>query len=58
MRKTLLPSEYGCIGLSCGYNVIKRKKELTNFNEKKIFQSNKLYRKENLLYFYRFVKNK
>ena len=34
-QNTLLPYEYEFIGLSCGYNVIKRKHELTEITKNK-----------------------
>ena len=34
--KTLLPYEYEYTCITCGYNVIKRKNELTKINEKNL----------------------
>ena len=36
-RKTLLPYEYEFTCMSCGYNVIKGKHELSKIQRKKIF---------------------
>ena len=41
-RNTLLPYEYEFTGLSCGYNVIKRKHELSKIQRKKINFINRL----------------
>ena len=41
-RNTLLPYEYEFTCLSCGYNVIKRKHELSKIQRKKINFINRL----------------
>ena len=41
-RNTLLPYEYECTCIACGYNIIKRKSELSKIQRKKLSVSNRL----------------
>ena len=42
LRNTFLPCEYECTCVSCGYNVIKRKQELSKISRRKINFINRL----------------
>ena len=46
-RITLHPYEYECICIACGYNVIKRKNELSNISSGKTNFINRLQYSEN-----------
>ena len=37
LGKTVLPFDYECSCISCGFNLIKRKHELTKIQRKKIY---------------------
>ena len=55
-RKTLLPYEYEHTCISCGYNVIKRKHQLSKIQRKKINFINRLkYAEQNILHLYRSI---
>ena len=56
-RNTLLPYEYEFTCFSCGFNVNKRKHELSKIQRKKnkFYQSIKICRTKNILYLYRFI---
>ena len=55
MPNTLLPYEYDWSGFSCGYNLIKWKKELQKSKDRKTFQLTEICRKgKNLYLFWRF----
>ena len=57
-RNTLLPYEYELTGLSCGYNVNKRKHELSKVKRKKnkFYQSIEICRSQNIFYMCRCVR--
>ena len=56
-RNTLLPHEYEFTCFSCGFNVNKRKPELSNIQRKKnkFCQSIEICRTKNILYLYRCI---
>ena len=58
-RKTLLPYKYEWTGISCGYNVIKRKHELCKIQRKKIIFIKRLKYAEEKIFrcLYRNIKN-
>ena len=56
-RNLLLPYEYEFTCFSCGYNVNKRKHEITKKHRKKIYQYVKRHRAKNRLYLRRCIKN-
>ena len=47
-RNTLLPYEYEFTCISCGYNVIKRKHELSKIQRKKIFNNRLNYAEQKI----------
>ena len=56
-RKTLPPYEYEVTCISCGFNLIRRKHEITKTQRKKYsHQSIKVCRTQNLLYLCRGIK--
>ena len=55
-RNTLLPYEYEFTCFSCGFNVNKRKHELSKIQRKKINFINRLkYAEQKKFYLYRFI---
>ena len=55
-RKTLLPYEYEWTCISCGFNLIKRKHELTKIQKKiNSYQSPKICRTQNSLHMRRCI---
>ena len=51
-RNTLLPNEYEGTCLSCNYNVMKRKNELSKIQRKKINFFNRLKNAEHKIFLY------
>ena len=55
-RNTLFPHEYEFSCLSCGFNVIKQKHQLSKIQRKKINFINRLkYAEQNILHLYRCI---
>ena len=55
-RNTLLPYEYEVTCFSCGFNVIKRKHDLSKVQRKNIYFINRLkYAEQKILYMHRSI---